>query len=83
MTNMLNSNSKLVGPTAIVCDILLTGLFFVFMTFVLKAHVPTDEAQYQLIFGTYGSSCLSGVFWLALQCFRVTFTDQKQNPQDS
>ena len=67
----------------------MTALFFVWMTGILKKHVPWEEAgpDAVLLGAAYCSLCLSGVLWLALSLFRVTLVDQifqrsaKQTPQ--
>lgn len=73
--------AKLVTTKGIVLDSLLTLLCFMVMIGVLKSHVPVEEALYQWLFGAYGAICLSGVFWMALQCLRLTWADQLRNPK--
>lgn len=73
---MENEKAKLVGKGAIVFDLLLTILFFVYMTSVCISHVQSDTVRMQYIIGAYGASCVAGVFWLALQLLRVTCVDQ-------
>lgn len=75
---MDNSKPKLVTKQGAIIDITLTLIFFVAMTDVLKNHVPWVEAGEfaVLLGGAYASTCLSGVFWLALSLFRVTLADQ-------
>ncbi|OIO59896.1 MAG: hypothetical protein COZ46_00485 [Verrucomicrobia bacterium CG_4_10_14_3_um_filter_43_23] len=68
-------NKKLISKGGIFFDLLLTAAFFVFMTTVCIPHVPAQTETMRLIFGIYGSTCLTGVFWLALQLFRVTRVD--------
>ncbi len=86
---MENLRPKLVTKTGVAIDLVLTALFFVWMTDILKKHVPWEEAgpQAVLLGAAYCSLCLSGVLWLALSLFRVTLVDQifqrsaKQTPQ--
>lgn len=69
---------KLITKQAVVIDLILTAIFFVFITSILKKHVPWAEAgQTAVLMGAaYCGLCLSGVFWMALNLFRVTLTDQ-------
>ncbi len=76
---MESSSPKLITPFGILVDLVLTGVFAYFMSDVVGSHVPLDPVDYPLAFSiiTYATTaCLSGVFWLALGCFRVTFKDQ-------
>ena len=68
---------KLASKGGIVLDILLTGIFFIFMVSVLKEHVPAETSKMQLIFSVFTALPLAGVFWLALGLFRVTVADMK------
>jgi hypothetical protein len=45
---------------------------------VVSTHVPSRDPKMILIWGLYTDSCLTGVFWLALQMFRVTFRAQRE-----
>lgn len=69
-------NRKLVGPLAILIDLVLTAGFFLFMTKIAYGHTPDFSDKGKLVFAAYTSLCLTGVFWLTLQCLRVTFIDQ-------
>jgi len=75
---MDNLKPKLVTKQGAIVDVILTVIFFVIMTSVLKNHVPWVESGEVavLLGGAYASACLSGVFWLALSLFRVTLADQ-------
>lgn len=74
----MDSFSKLVTPLGIVIDVILSVAFFVYMASVVASHVPLPVENYPIANPaiTYATSaCLSGVFWLALGCFRVTWKD--------
>lgn len=75
---MDNTKPNLVTKQGATIDVILTVIFFVAMTNVLKNHVPWVESGEVavLLGGAYASACLSGVFWLALSLFRVTLADQ-------
>jgi hypothetical protein len=61
-------------------DIILTLAFFAFMFTVLRPHVPSNNPKMTAFFGASGSACLSGVFWLCVQMFRVVYQVQKAGP---
>ncbi len=69
---------KLITKHAVILDLILTVVFFVWITSILKKHVPWAEAgpTAVLLGAAYCGACLSGVFWLALSLFRVTLADQ-------
>jgi hypothetical protein len=75
---MDNLKPKLVTKQGAIIDIVLSVIFFFWMTTVLKKHVPWVESGETavLIGAAYASACLTGVFWLALSLFRVTLADQ-------
>jgi len=75
---MDNLKPKLVTTRGAIIDVVLTVIFFVWMTTVLKKHVPWVEAGETavLLGAAYCSLCLSGVLWMALSLFRVTLADQ-------
>ena len=75
---MENMKPKLVTKQAVVIDLVLTVVFFVWITSILKKHVPWSEAgpTAVLLGAAYCGACLAGVFWMALNLFLVTLADQ-------
>jgi hypothetical protein len=75
---MENMKPKLITKQAVVIDLVLTVIFFVWITSILKKHVPWSEAGETavLLGAAYCGACLAGVFWMALNLFRVTLADQ-------
>jgi len=69
---------KLVTKWGVIVDLTLTVVFFVWMTTVLKKHVPwVENGESAVLAGALlCSACLSGVLWMALSLFRVTLADQ-------
>lgn len=67
---------SLISKLGIVIDIILSVIFFCIMTKILATHAPAETEKMRLIAGAFTSSCLTGVFWLTLQLFRVTLVDQ-------
>jgi protein-S-isoprenylcysteine O-methyltransferase Ste14 len=75
---MENMKPKLITKQAVVIDLVLTVVFFVWITSILEKHVPWSEAGKTavLLGAAYCGACLAGVFWMALSLFRVTLADQ-------
>jgi hypothetical protein len=73
---MAQSESKLVTPVSLVVDLVLVVGFFIFMFSVLKPHVPSNDPKMIILWATLTSACMSGVFWLAIQMFRVVLRAQ-------
>jgi len=70
---MAQSEEKHVTPASLVVDLVLVAAFFAFIFSVLKSHVPSTDPKMVTTWAAIGTSCLTGVFWLALQMFRVVF----------
>jgi len=68
---MANSQQKLVTRGSLMFDAVLLVGFFVFFFEIVKSHVPATTPMWINIGAAYTASCLTGVFWLALQMFRV------------
>jgi heme exporter protein D len=61
---------------AIALDALLTLAVFVFFTWILRSHVPSNDPLYIWLWSAVTASCLAALFWLALQMFRVVLRGQ-------
>jgi hypothetical protein len=67
----------------LVLDTLLTAGAFVIFFFVCRGHVASDDPHVVNLWGAITASCLAGVFWLALQMFKVTLRGQRdRSPRD-
>jgi RsiW-degrading membrane proteinase PrsW (M82 family) len=64
------------SPASLAVDAVLVLGFFTLMFFVLGPHVPSDDPHYITLWAALGASCMSGVFWLAVQMFRVVLHAQ-------
>ena len=69
-------SEKLVTPVSLVVDAVLVIAFFLFIYGLVKSHVPSHDPKMVLVWGGLGSACMSGVFWLAIQMFRVVLRAQ-------
>jgi hypothetical protein len=67
---------KLVTPASLAVDAVLVLAFFVFMFTVLRPHVQSHDLVNIVIWAGLTSACLSSVFWLAIQMFRVVYRAQ-------
>jgi RsiW-degrading membrane proteinase PrsW (M82 family) len=74
---MAQSEEKLVTPVTLVVDFILVVGFFLYMFSVLRGHVPSSSTRMMNLWGAVGSSCITAVFWLALQMVRVVFRFQR------
>jgi hypothetical protein len=69
--------TKLTTPTSLVVDAVLVLLFFGYIYSLVSVHVPSNEQKYIMLWGGLCAACMSGVFWLALQMFRVVLRNQR------
>jgi hypothetical protein len=74
---MQQQKMKLVTPASLAVDAVLVVIFFVYMYTVVSTHVPSKDHRMILFFGASCSACLTLVFWLALQMFRVVVKAQR------
>jgi len=69
---------KLVTPLSLLVDAVLVVAFFIYIYSVVSTHVPSSDPKMIVVWGAYTASCLTAVFWLALQMFRVTYRAQRE-----
>jgi cytochrome b561 len=67
---------KLTSPVSLIIDLVLLVAFFAFIFSVLRSHVPSNDPKMITLWAALATSCLTGVFWLALQMFRVVLRAQ-------
>ena len=71
-----DEEKPLVSGFGIATDIFLSILFFLFMwLYVLKPLVPSEDPFVVNFIAIMTSLCITGVFWLAANMFRVTRVD--------
>ncbi len=75
---MQQPENKLVTPASMAVDAILVIAFFLFMYRVVASHVPSKDHRMLLVWGAACSACLTTLFWLALQMFRVVLKAQRQ-----
>ena len=74
---MAQSENKLVTPASLIVDVILVGGFFVLMFTLFRIHVPSNDPKFVVLWAGLAAACISGVFWLAIQMFRVVYRAQK------
>jgi len=71
------SDKKSVTRTSLLVDAVLVLAFFSYLFTVLRPHVQSNNPAYITIWAVLTSACMSSVFWLAIQMFRVVYRAQK------
>jgi len=79
---MQQPERKLVTPVTLAVDAVLVIVFFIYMYGVTSTHVTSDDHRMIVLWGLVTSSCVTAVFWLALQMFRVVVMAQRHPPKD-
>jgi hypothetical protein len=72
-----SSSPKIVTPVSLVVDAVAVLAFFIFLFGLLRPHVPSTDPRMVILWAGLTSACMSGVFWLALQMFRVVLAAQR------
>jgi presenilin-like A22 family membrane protease len=75
---MSQSEEKHTSPVSLAVDVVLVVAFFAFIFSVLKSHVPSNDPRMITFWAALATSCLTGVFWMALQMFRVVLKAQRR-----
>jgi hypothetical protein len=73
---------KLVTPVTLAVDAILVIVFFIYMYGVTSTHVTSSDHSMIVLWGLVTSACITAVFWLALQMFRVVVMAQRNPPKD-
>jgi hypothetical protein len=74
---MAQPETKLTSPASLVVDAILVVGFFVFIYTIVAPHVPTNDKSMVLLWGGLCAACMTGVFWLCVQMFRVVLRAQR------
>ena len=75
-SGMAQPETKLTSPTSLLVDAILVVGFFVFIYTIVSPHVPSNDKSMILLWGGLCSACMTGVFWLCIQMFRVVLRAQ-------
>lgn len=71
------STAKLVTPISFAVDAILVAAFFIFLFGLVRSHVPSTNPSMTFLWAFLATSCISSVFWLAIQMFRVVLRAQR------
>ncbi len=74
---MAQSDEKLTSPASLVVDAVLMVLFFWGTYVVVSPHVPSNDPKMIMLWGVLCTACMTGVFWLCVQMFRVVLRVQR------
>jgi len=67
-----------ITPVTIGIDLVVAAVLFVFWFGICKEHVPSTNPLFINLFGALTSISISGVFWIAIQMFRVVLAGEKR-----
>lgn len=73
---MAQSEPKTITPLRLAVDAVLVIAFFCFLFSVVKSHVPSTDPKMIVLWSALTAGCMSGVFWLCIQMFRVVLKAQ-------
>jgi hypothetical protein len=73
---MAPPEQRFTTPVSLVVDAILVILFFIGMYFMVASHVPSNDPSMILLWGGLTSACITSVFWLCIQMFRVVLRAQ-------
>jgi hypothetical protein len=74
---MAQSEPKSFSPVSLAVDAVLVIAFFLFLFSLVKSHVPSTDPKMITLWGGLTAGCMSGVFWLCIQMFRVVLRAQR------
>jgi hypothetical protein len=74
---MAQSETKLTSPASLALDAVLVIGFFLFIYSLVSPHVPSNDKSMVLLWGGLCAACMTGVFWLCVQMFRVVLRAQR------
>jgi hypothetical protein len=77
LITMAQSEQKLTSPASLLVDAVLLVAFFLFIYTIVSPHVPSNDKSMILLWGALCSACMTGVFWLCIQMFRVVLRNQR------
>ena len=74
---MAQPETKHTTPLSLLIDAILVVGFFVFIYTIVSPHVPSNDKSMILLWGGLCAACMTGVFWLCVQMFRVVLRAQR------
>ena len=74
---MAQSEQKSLSPLSLAVDAVLVIAFFTLLFNMVKIHVPSSDPKMITLWSGLTAACMSGVFWLCIQMFRVVLRNQR------
>lgn len=68
-------------PLALIVDAVLCLAFFGLLFGILRSHVQSNDARIVAFWAGATATCMTAVFWLAVQMFRVVARAQREAAQ--
>ena len=75
---MSQPEPKYTSPASLAVDAVLVIAFFLFIYTEVSPHVPSNDKSMVLLWGGLTAACMTGVFWLCIQMFRVVLRAQRE-----
>ena len=74
---MSQQEGKSFTPVSLAVDAVLVLAFFAIIYRLVASHVPSREQFWVVFWGALTAACMSAVFWLCIQMFRVVLKAQR------
>ncbi len=75
---MSQPEQKHTSPVSLVVDAVLVVAFFALLFNLVKVHVPSTDPKMITLWSGLTAACMSSVFWLCIQMFRVVYKAQRE-----
>ncbi len=75
---MATPEKKPFSLLSLVIDLVLTAIAFSIFYWLVNSHVQSTDPRMIMLWGAVGASCLTGVFWLALQMLKTVNRFQRE-----
>ncbi len=76
---MSSSEKKPFNVVGLVIDLVLTGIAFAIFYWLVHSHVPSTDPAMIKLWGGLTAGCMAGVFWIALNMFKVALKFQRDS----
>ena len=73
---MAQPEQKFTTPASLLVDAILCIAFFIGLYLWVSPHVPSNDKMWIMVWGGLTAACMTGVFWLCIQMFRVVLRAQ-------
>jgi hypothetical protein len=75
---MSQPEQKHTSPAGLAVDAVLVVAFFAYLYSVVSTHVPSTDPRMIVLWGGLCAACMTAVFWLCIQMFRVVLRAQRE-----